>query len=99
MEAMLAKNMEKAKTKKKKKSFTQKLMEKAGLDKPEEAAGSINTAAATRTKNYAKNYDNSKADEISYSSMNAGPAKPGSLAEKAGLVRDYNERNKKGGKK
>lgn len=98
MEAMLEKNMEKAKTKKKKKSFTQKLMEKAGVEKPEEAAGTINQAASTRTKNYAKNYDNSKADEISYSSMNDGKAKPGSLAEKAGLVRDYNERNK-GGKK
>lgn len=98
MEAMLEKNMEKAKTKKKKKSFTQKLMEKAGVEKPEEAAGTINHAASTRTKNYAKNYDNSRADEISYSSMNAGKAKPGSLAEKAGLVRDYNERNK-GGKK
>lgn len=99
MEAMLEKNMEKAKNKKKKKSFTQKMLEKAGVEKPDEIAGSINSAAATRTKNYAKNYDNSKADEISYSSMNAGKAKPGSLAEKAGLVRDYNERNKKGGKK
>ena len=99
MDKLIAENMEKASKKKKKKTFTQKLMEKAGMDQPEEAAGSINNAAATRTKNYARNYDNSKADEISYSSANAPKAKPGSLAEKAGLVREYNERTKKGGKK
>lgn len=99
MEKMIAENMEKASKKKKKKSLTQKMMEKAGMEKPEEAAGSIHSAAATKTKNYAKSYDNSKADEISYSSENNVKAKPGSLAEKAGLVRDYNERTKKGGKK
>lgn len=99
MDKLIAENMKKASKKKKKKTFTQKLMEKAGMDQPEEAAGSINNAAATRTKNYARNYDNSKADEISYSSANAPKAKPGSLAEKAGLVREYNELTKKGGKK
>lgn len=99
MEKLIAENMEKASKKKKKKSFTQKLMEKAGMEQPPEAAGSINTAAATKTKNYARNYDNSKADEISYSSANAPKAKPGSLAEKAGLVREYNERNNKGGRR
>ena len=99
MDKLIAENMEKASKKKKKKTFTQKLMEKAGMDQPEEAAGSINTAASTKTKNYARNYDNSKADEISYSSANAPKAKPGSLAEKAGLVREYNERNNKGGRR
>lgn len=99
MEKLIAENMEKASKKKKKKSFTQKMMEKAGMEQPAEAAGSINNAAATKTKNYARNYDNSKADEISYSSANAPKAKPGSLAEKAGLVREYNERNHKGGKR
>ena len=99
MEKLIAVNMEKASKKKKKKSFTQKLMEKAGMEQPPEAAGSINTAAATKTKNYARNYDNSKADEISYSSANAPKAKPGSLAEKAGLVREYNECNNKGGRR
>ena len=99
MEKLIAENMEKASKKKKKKSFTQKLLEKAGMEQPEEAAGSINKSAATKTKNYARNYDNSKADEISYSSANAPKAKPGSLAEKAGLVRDYNERNNKGGRR
>ena len=99
MDKLIAENLEKASKKKKKKTFTQKLMEKAGMDQPEEAAGSINTAASTKTKNYARNYDNSKADEISYSSANAPKAKPGSLAEKAGLVREYNERNNKGGRR
>jgi YidC/Oxa1 family membrane protein insertase len=99
MEKLIAENMEKASKKKKKKSFTQKMMEKAGMEQPAEAAGSINTAASTKTKNYARNYDNSKADEISYSSANAPKAKPGSLAEKAGLVREYNERNNKGGRR
>ena len=99
MDKLIAENMEKASKKKKKKTFTQKMMEKAGMEQPAEAAGSINTAAATKTKNYARNYDNSKADEISYSSANAPKAKPGSLAEKAGLVREYNERNNKGGRR
>jgi len=99
MDKLIAENMEKASKKKKKKTFTQKLMEKAGMEQPEEAAGSINTAASTKTKNYARNYDNSKADEISYSSANAPKAKPGSLAEKAGLVREYNERHNKGGRR
>lgn len=100
MEAEIQKNMEKAKNKKKKPSLTQKLMEKAGMENPPEAEGSIASAASTKTKNYTKKYDNSKsADDISYSDLNAKPAKPGSLAEKAGLVREYNERNKKGGKR
>lgn len=98
MEKMIEKNMEKAAKKKKKPSLTQKMLEKAGMEKPDEAEGSINSAARTKTKNYTRSYDNSKsADEISYSDLNAKPAKPGSLAEKAGLVREYNERNKKGG--
>ena len=99
MDKLIAENVEKAAQKKKKKTFTQKLMEKAGMEDPGEVAGSINSAASTRTKNYARNYDNSKADEISYSSANTPKAKPGSLAEKAGLVREFNERNKKGGNK
>ena len=98
MDKMIEKNMEKAAKKKKKPSLTQKMLEKAGMEKPDEVEGSINSAARTKTKNYTRNYDNSKsADEISYSDLNAKPAKPGSLAEKAGLVREYNERNKKGG--
>lgn len=100
MEKLIEKNMEKAAKKKKKPSMYKKMLEKAGMENPPEAEGTISNAAATRTKNYVKNYDNSKsADEISYSDLNAKPAKPGSLAEKAGLVREYNERNKKGGKR
>ena len=100
MEKMIEKNMEKAAKKKKKPSMTQKLMEKAGMEQPPEAEGTINSAARTSTRNITKNYDNSKsADEIHYSDMNTKPAKPGSLAEKAGLVREYNEKNKKGGKR
>ena len=34
-----------------------------------------------------------------FESANAPKAKPGSLAEKAGLVREYNERNNKGGRR
>lgn len=98
MKELIEKNMEKAAKKKKKPSMTQKMMEKMGMEEPPEAQGSINSAARTSTKNYTKKYDNSKsADEISYSDLNSRPAKPGSLAEKAGLVREYNERNKKGG--
>lgn len=98
MKELIAKNMEKAANKKKKPSMTQKMMEKMGMEEAPEAQGSINSAARTSTKNYTKKYDNSKsADEISYSDLNSRPAKPGSLAEKAGLVREYNERNKKGG--
>lgn len=97
MQAMIEKNMEKASKKKKKPSMYQKMLEKAGMEQEEEAQGSINSAANTKTKNY-KKYDNSKsADDISYSDMNNRPAKPGSLAEKAGLVREFNEKNKKGG--
>lgn len=98
MQAMIEKNMEKASKKKKKPSMYQKMMEKAGMEQAEEAQGSINSAASTKTKNYTKKFDNSKsADEISYSDLNNRPAKPGSLAEKAGLVREFNEKNKKGG--
>lgn len=98
MQAMIEKNMEKASKKKKKPSMYQKMMEKAGMEQAEEAQGSINSAANTKTKNYTKRFDNSKsADEISYSDLNNRPAKPGSLAEKAGLVREFNEKNKKGG--
>ncbi len=97
MQAMIEKNMEKASKKKKKPSMYQKMLEKAGMEQEEEAQGSINSAANTKTKNY-KKYDNSKsADDISYSDLNNRPAKPGSLAEKAGLVREFNEKNKKGG--
>ena len=97
MQAMIEKNMEKASKKKKKPSMYQKMLEKAGMEQEEEAQGSINSAANTKTKNY-KKYDNSKsADDISYSNLNNRPAKPGSLAEKAGLVREFNEKNKKGG--
>ena len=100
MEAEIAKNMEKASKKKKKPSLTQKMMEKAGLEQPQQEAGSISSGASHRTKNYNKKYDNSKAaDDINYSDLNRKPAKPGSMAEKAGLVRDYNERTKKGGNK
>lgn len=98
MQAMIEKNMEKASKKKKKPSMYQKMMEKAGMEQAEETQGSINSAASTKTKNYTKKFDNSKsADEISYSDLNNRPAKPGSLAEKAGLVREFNEKNKKGG--
>jgi YidC/Oxa1 family membrane protein insertase len=100
MEALIAKNMEKASKKKKKPSMTQKMMEKVGMEGKNQPAGegSITNAAKTNTKNYSKNYDNGKnADEISYSSNQSGKPKPGSMAEKAGLVREYNERNKKGG--
>lgn len=97
MEALIAKNMEKASKKKKKPSLTQKMMEKVGGESEVPTGdGSITNAAKTKTKNY----DNGKnADEISYSNLQATKAKPGSLAEKAGLVKEYNERNKKGGSK
>lgn len=99
MEALIAKNKAKAAKKKKKPSLTQKMMEKMGTETEQpKTDGSITNAATTKTKNYTKNYDNgNNADEINYSSLQKGAAKPGSLAEKAGLVRDYNERNKKGG--
>lgn len=99
MEALIAKNMEKAAKKKKKPSLTQKMMEKVtGEEETPSGDGSITAAATTKTKNYSRNYDNGKnADDISYSNLQQGKPKPGSLAEKAGLVKDYNERNKKGG--
>lgn len=99
MDALIAKNMEKASKKKKKPSLTQKMMEKMGAEESQPTGdGSISNAARTKTKNYSRNYDNGKnADEISYSSTQQGKPKPGSMAEKAGLVREYNERNKKGG--
>lgn len=98
MDALIAKNMAKAAKKKKKPTLTQKMMEKMGAEGEQQTGdGSITNAATTKTKNYTKNYNNSNADEISYSSLQQGKAKPGSLAEKAGLVREYNERNKKGG--
>lgn len=99
MDALIAKNMEKASKKKKKPSLTQKMMEKMGAEESQPTGdGSISNAARTKTKNYSRNYDNGKnADEISYSSVQQGKPKPGSMAEKAGLVREYNERNKKGG--
>ena len=97
MEALIAKNMEKASKKKKKPSLTQKMMEKVGGESEVPTGdGSITNAAKTKTKNY----DNGKnADEISYSNLQTRNAKPGSLAEKAGLVKEFNERNKKGGSK
>lgn len=100
MEALIAKNMEKAAKKKKKPSLTSRIMKKAGMQQENSVSsdGSIRSAANTNTKNYMKNYDNGKnADDISYSSLSSGKPKPGSLAEKAGLVKEYNERNKKGG--
>lgn len=99
MEVLIAKNMEKAAKKKKKPSLTQKMMEKVtGEEETHSGDGSITAAATTKTKNYSRNYDNGKnADDISYSNLQQGKPKPGSLAEKAGLVKEYNERNKKGG--
>ena len=71
---------------------------KAKMQKKKEYVNQLNSKATINTKNIGVNSNISQKDKeeaLNKAATNRSNAKPGSLAEKANLVKQYNERNNK----
>ena len=87
VDAIIEKNADKAKKKLEKKKETAEKMS---------AYASMNTRSISNKANINNNMSQAEKDEAYNKAMsNASKAKPGSIAAKANMVRDYNDRNNK----
>jgi YidC/Oxa1 family membrane protein insertase len=87
IDAIIEKNADKAKKKLEKKKETAEKMS---------AYASMNTRSISNKANINNNMSQAEKDEAYNKAMsNASKAKPGSIAAKANMVRDYNDRNNK----
>lgn len=100
-EKILEKQMEKAKKKnanrKPKKSFTERMMEAAGMADQSKTTSSTNSVANTSLKNYvsAGSGSNAGSDGSGGSSSGSGASyKKGSIASKANIMQQYNNNQK-----
>lgn len=94
-EKILEKQMEKAKkknaNKKPKKSFTERMMEAAGMADQNKTASSTNSVANTSLKNYVSAGSDADSDGSGSSRSSSGASyKKGSIASKANIMQQYN---------